>query len=453
MKTITEEKANTGRTLLTPAALTRKFADYISEKSHKVLIAEGEKFGPELVDIIQANPQIEFTVTCSKEREKALAKKLQGTAENTKLITADIYSKGFTEEKYDLIISIPDFGARNLINSHDFISRDTDLVALQNLLYHITDAGKLLIVLPIKITLGGEATLFLQNYIENNYKIEEIDVLPSTLFYPYSSVRTYFFVFSGGKTEQISIKKLEFDQQDKKQWPGKILLTKEEISLSSAEFSALGWNIDIAFLRDDDDIKNFQKSAVNKVLLKEVATVFRGKAVLHKEESGNIAVINISNFTTGGLDYENLDHIEADERKISPYILHTGDVLVTARGTTIKIGVFTEQPFICIASANINVIRPKEELFSGYLQLFLESPLGLKILKSLERGSVVININCKDIMELKIPLPPLQEQKALSNEYQSGLKLYLEATAAAEKSWREKREAIKARLYQKIMGA
>ena len=100
-----------------------------------------------------------------------------------------------------------------------------------------------------------------------------------------------------------------------------------------------------------------------------------------------------------------------------------GDVLVTARGTTVKIAVFEEQSSICIPSANLNVIRPKNTLNGTYLKLFLESFVKTKMLKSLQRGIGVVNINFKGISELEVPVLPLEAQEILVQEYNI-LKLY-----------------------------
>ena len=76
---------------------------------------------------------------------------------------ADIYSYGFTSERFDLIVAIPVFGGRMLVNDEDFISREPDLIAVQNLLYHINMDGELVIVLPAKITFGGGSTASLRS--------------------------------------------------------------------------------------------------------------------------------------------------------------------------------------------------------------------------------------------------------------------------------------------------
>ena len=440
--------ANDGRELFAPDVLIKKFSEYIKADTGKALITECEQYGPALLDVIESNPKVQFTLTSRQAINAELLSVAYAKIKNVKLLAADIYSYGFTAEKYDLIVCIPIFGGRVLVNGEDFISREPDLIAVQNLLYHINMDGNLVMVLPAKITFGGGSTASLREYIESNYKIKEIGALPAGLFTPYTSIRTYLFVFSTGRTDDVVLKQYESDKLIRKTSPCKSLVIKNEILLFSDEFADLnGWNIDMAFSEEDNDIKAFSSSPVKKLRLKDAATVFRGKAVNTKAESGNVAVINISNITDTGIDYESLDQIEEEERKVSRYILEDGDVLVTARGTTVKIAVFEKQPMICIPSANINVIRPKGMLRGAYLKLFLELPVGIKMLQSLQRGTVVVNINYKDIIELEVPVLPLEAQDALIEEYNTGLKFYKDTIAAAEEGWRGVQQEIQSKLF------
>lgn len=437
-----------GRELAAPKVLVEKFAEYITDKIESVLIPECEQYGTGLLDIIEHHPTIKFTLTCKHELKYELLSSVYTACGNVKVQMADIYSYGFTSERFDLIVAIPVFGGRMLVNDEDFISREPDLIAVQNLLYHINMDGELVIVLPAKITFGGGSTASLRSYIESNYKIKEISSLPAGLFTPYTAIRTYLFVFSTGTTDDVVLKQYEPDKPIRRTSSCQKLVVANEQLFFSDEFAELsGWNIDMAFSEEDDDIKAFSASPVKKLLLKDVATVFRGKAVNAKADSGNIGVINISNITDTGIDYSGLDYIVDEERKVSRYILQTGDVLVTARGTTVKIAVFEEQSSICIPSANINVIRPKGALNGTYLKLFLESPVGTKMLKSLQRGTGVVNINFKDMSELEVPVLPLEAQEALVQEYNTGLNLYKETIAAAEEGWRGVQAEIQSKLY------
>lgn len=120
------------------------------------------------------------------------------------------------------------------------------------------------------------------------------------------------------------------------------------------------WSIDRIFAQQDEEYHNFQKSGIRKELIENVAQVFRGKAVNKKDPAGNIGVVNISNIGDYDIDYESLDHLQEEERKVANYLLQEGDVLLPARGTAIRTAVFHEQIYPCIASSNVIVIRPEK---------------------------------------------------------------------------------------------
>lgn len=174
--------ANDGKELFAPDVLIEKFSEYIKADTCNVLIAECEQYGPSLLDVIDSNPKVQFTLTSRQVIKAELLSVVYEKFENVQVLSADIYSYGFTTEKYDLIFCIPIFGGRALVDGEDFISREPDLIAVQNLLYHISMDGNLVIVLPAKITFGGGSTAALREYIESNYRINEISTLPAGLF-------------------------------------------------------------------------------------------------------------------------------------------------------------------------------------------------------------------------------------------------------------------------------
>lgn len=69
------------------------------------------------------------------------------------------------------------------------------------------------------------------------------------------------------------------------------------------------------------------------------------------------------------------------------------------------------------------------------------------MLQSMQRGTVVVNINYKDIIELEVPVLPLEAQDALIEEYNTGLRFYKETIAAAEEGWRGVQQGIQSKLY------
>lgn len=69
------------------------------------------------------------------------------------------------------------------------------------------------------------------------------------------------------------------------------------------------------------------------------------------------------------------------------------------------------------------------------------------MLQSLQRGTVVVNINYRDMIELEVPVLPIEAQDALIQEYNTGLKFYMDTIAAAEEGWRGVQQKIQAQIY------
>jgi len=207
----------------------------------------------------------------------------------------------------------------------------------------------------------------------------------------------------------------------------------------SDELEELGdWNINKIFSQQDEEWLKFQESSVRRTALGDVAEIFRGKSVTKKDPTGNIGVVNISNIGEYDIDYDNLDHLEEEERKVMNYLLKEGDVLIPARGTAIRTAIFHEQSYPCIASSNVIVIRPEPKMLnSTYLKLFLDSPLGEKMINGVQQGITIINISYKDLKSLEIPLPSIEEQQQKADEYIRELTIYKDTIAAAEKRWNE----------------
>ena len=76
-------------------------------------------------------------------------------------------------------------------------------------------------------------------------------------------------------------------------------------------------------------------------------------------------------------------------------------------------------------------------LDSTYLKIFLDSPIGNKLISGAQQGMVVMNISYKDLNVLEIPIPPMEQQRKVVEEYIKELRRYTETIAAAQKRWNE----------------
>lgn len=255
-----------------------------------------------------------------------------------------------------------------------FMCREFDMVAFENLSLHLNSGGRLVITLPGRITFASGKVNDLRQFIQTSYTIKEIAELPE------------------GSLEYTGIKVYLLDIENTR--PG------------------------------DDDI-----------------IVRRYSAGDRKTRRSTVTSLKVTDDTFIGdydIDYEGLDHLQEEERKVANYLLQEGDVLLPARGTAIRTAVFHEQAYPCIASSNVIVIRPDQRNLNGYyLKVFLDSPIGNKMISGAQQGMTVMNISYKDLNVLEVPLPNMKKQQAVVKEYQDELKKYRDTVAAAEQRWGE----------------
>ena len=414
-----------------------------NDQVHNILIAEAEKCLRGLGTFVAqyTNKTIVLTVdtwlmyqVLSTSFEKYL---------NLQVLHISVYRKLELLPFFDVIFSVPAFGGRLTIEEtgNGFISRDTEGIAVQNLLKHLSEIGKLYVVTPAKFTFAGGPMAQLRKWIMDKFSIDAIYSLPEGIFRPYTSIKTYLFCFSSLRAEVVKIGTLDIEEDE--------LCLGNTKAVSVKEFNQFDdWRIEFFLSEDQEGIKRFIQSETHKVKMKELAETFRGKAIMKNNiKPGEFSILNISNIEDGEILFDSMDTIDEEERKLKRYELVAGDVVITCRGILNKVAVFPTTVRKVIASANVIVIRPKQDINSEYLKIFLESLVGETLLKSFQRGSTIMNINPSDIGEMEVLIPPLNRQIEIAQHYIKGLLEYRESIRTANSKW----TSIKNNSYDKVL--
>ncbi|AND79413.1 restriction endonuclease subunit S [Streptococcus pantholopis] len=194
-------------------------------------------------------------------------------------------------------------------------------------------------------------------------------------------------------------------------------------------------------------LEAYRQKTISKITLKEAAECFKGKAVSASENDGNIAVINLRDLNEEDLDYHNLKTIKAEPHLLSRYLLKEGDVLVATKGTVKKTAVFTDQNRPVIATANITVLRPKDNILGLYIKIFLDSAVGQALLDEADTGKQVMNISREKLLSIEIPRIPLIKQLYLTRRYEEGLQAYQRKLARAVQEWRYLKSDLEKNLF------
>lgn len=95
-------------------------------------------------------------------------------------------------------------------------------------------------------------------------------------------------------------------------------------------------------------------------------------------------------------------------------ILQKGDVLIVKDGaTTGKVAYVSQLPSCAAINEHVFLLRSKPTLYSKFLFYYLQSPVGNHKVMKYYHGATVGGIS-KNIVNLEIPLPPLDEQRRIA---------------------------------------
>lgn len=420
-------------------ALEDLFINEIEKSNAKsVLILGIEGFSKKFLEVVNKRKDIEFSFMMNTDSYSCymLLKEIYtnvnfdteynepiDTISNVKFVNEEIYNYGYhSNTKYDLVIAIPKFGAiSDTFLRNQMIANSWDLMATEILLKSLNEKGILKVVLTPKIIFSGGKDSKFRKYLLNNYKLLEIADFPAGLFNNVTMIKTVLFTLSTGLSDTIQVKKYVSNKPLARNTECTSLNIDKEETISVADLQADdSWNISL-LLESDDEVTQYKNTGLPMVKLGDIADVFRGKATSKLDSGEKVGVINIADITDNEIDYDRVSFVDDEQQKIIKYLLEDGDILISSRGTTIKVAMFKKQDKQYIPAVNFNAIRihesAKKKIKSEYLKIFFASSIGQKLLASLQRGGVVMNINAKDLYSLNIPLLSLQEQQEIIDRY------------------------------------
>ncbi|OEF97529.1 restriction endonuclease subunit S [Desulfuribacillus alkaliarsenatis] len=428
--------------LLCPKHVTMHISQVLQfVQPKRALITNAEKHLLGLSDLVRANADTEFMLTTAQKSMYYLLTLVFAENQSVTIEQVAVTNDCDTDKQFDFIFTLPDFYKEEII---------------KGLAKQLTDEGQLQAIVPANVTFSGGRYLELRKHLVDNYQVDSIYKLPEHTFRPYTNVKTYMLNISKMRTSKaVLIGQLEANQtqdNDKMEDDRRLQITASR-SITQGKFQQFAdWKVELLLDAEAQAIERFVLQKKSKFKLKDIAEIFRGKSIKKEDiKPGEIKVINISNIDKHGqISDLDLDSIDEQERKVDRYRLTDGDILITCRGTVNKIAIFNkrnQKHYIYIPSANIIVIRLKEYIENQYVKIFLESPVGKKVIQSYQRGTIVMNINPSDIGEIEIPVVSHAKQLQIIKRYNEEHQYYLEEKKKLELRWNYKR----AEIYESII--
>ncbi|MCA3605734.1 MAG: restriction endonuclease subunit S [Methylobacterium sp.] len=190
------------------------------------------------------------------------------------------------------------------------------------------------------------------------------------------------------------------------------------------------------------------------VRLGDISEVFAGIGVSRDDSlerpGDKMPVIGVRNLQDAGVaPIEELDTVGfASPSRALANAVRVDDVLLTGRGTLLKFGLVGPETEGAIASGNIIVVRPGAGVVGGALFALLSSDTYRPKIEVLRRGATtLLSLSPKDIKNLEVSLPPLDEQRRIAALAMDELTAYRNAIKAAEIRRALTRRVLDARLF------
>lgn len=199
--------------------------------------------------------------------------------------------------------------------------------------------------------------------------------------------------------------------QEKFSADSSIYVTENEI-----EKNDYSWN-PILYLRKEND-------AEPGILLSEVADITRGiqfdlKNAGANTEKGDYFFINIKDLENGRINYGSCSRIECNGKWLGKYDIIEDDILITAKGSALKIAIAGSDWRPSFISSNISRIRADREKYHPYLIYeFLNSEEGRLTLERIQSGTTIRVLNPSSVRTIRLPAV----EPAFSMRYGEALK-------------------------------
>ncbi len=284
-----------------------------------------------------------------------------------------------------------------------------------------------------------------RKYFVEKGLIEAVIALPGKLLNE-TSVQTALYVFSHNNSSIKFVDATEICEVGRRQ----NILNEENIetilSAYQEEVEGISKDVSIDEIADNEFalIPSRYLSSIkyaNGVAFKEIISIRRG-ATLRADALDELSTIDHTDFQylmlsdiTDGIISDDLSFITHIDDSLSKFIIKEDNLVLSKIGAPFKVAIMNKRETEIIANGNLYILEVDEtKVDPYYLQAFLQSDEGQKLLASVATGATFASISIKDLSDLEIPLPPLPEQKLKGKVYKEALNDIVGLTTKLEKT-------------------
>ncbi|MDF2647435.1 MAG: methyltransferase [Paenibacillus sp.] len=361
-------------------------------------------------------------------------------------------------KQFDHIIMNPPFGLQNWGHTEaddDLHGRFRygipsksygDMAFVLHAVASLKKSGKAAIIVPPGALIRGSAEQKIREGLLNDDLVEAVISLPPNLFVG-TGIATSVLILNKNKDANMKGKVMLINAQaDYEKGRTQNILRNEDIEkitraymneqevdqfcriVSLSELKDNEWNLhpERYFEKNEVDTK-FGVVRINRytseTTIKDVAEVFRGVSLGKEDtaEEGDYThrIINLSDVQDGEILLNNLTPVILDDpKRVMRYEVYPGDILISSRGSAIKITIVpdTDEPLLLSNNLMRIRVRNNDKYDPHFLKTFLVSPVAQLYLEMNQRGSTVTVLSPKDIESIPIPSLPLEQQRKIAQQ-------------------------------------
>lgn len=390
---------------------------------------------------------------------------------NYEIVNNDLlHSDNEDNNKFDLIFAdIPQAMAWNNQHAHNDLrfrygipnKLNADWAFYQNIIYHLKESG-------LAIATGTKGALarsidrdIRKNIIEENL-IEAVVSLPANL-YENTGIEIELIIFNKNKSKKrrntiLFINARDYSSRLSRNQSAitdegieKIIKTYkegiEEIHFSKfvtiEKLKEYGYTLNSKEYLEFDELRD---TLDNSILLESVAKVTRGvqisksdMEILSKEPTHYL--INIKDIEDGKINYDETVRITNKKPDwIGKFDIKADDIIITSKGSAIKIAIVNDDYKSSFVSGNLAIIRVDKHKYNPYvLYEFLQSEVGSRMLEGVQVGTTVKLLNPSQLYKINIPAFDIEFMNEIGEKIKNNKITYEKTIEKAEAIFEENR--------------
>lgn len=317
-----------------------------------------------------------------------------------------------------------------------------DWLFIQQQFTSLNENGKGIIALPSGALFNAVTSKLRETAIRAGI-IECIITLPPNML-PYTSIPLSLMIISGTKKAHAQILMIQADQlfagNQPIRWKDSLRLDTNiidqicELYKQKKQVSGISTLIDINTIGKNDwillpsryiriEMVETEHGGViveyptgdDWLSLKNAGSFYRGINVspsAKASENGAYKIINYADVQNGEVKLDNLNRYElAKKVNVQNYLARPGDLLISCKGTAIKICVVPIHTELVLLSINFIGIHIDQTKFNPlFIKYYLESPAGQVFLRGKQVGTSITTLTTRDLEQIPMPQLPLHEQ-------------------------------------------